>query len=497
MPWDTTGPNLVGICDFEYDLKLPHISPQSHLVGKLFYPADARKYNSYPTVKWLSDFAYTHAFIKFLLYRQSYAKSVLIGIIASFMHLLGSSYKLRGRRAPPIKPQNITPVSRSKQTTQFDNGDNSNVNANDISKKDFNKICDFSNNDRDKSFNGFVDVNGNTDDHVNQNYENNDKDRSDNNNIVDANGISIINDNTSYGTDDEKFPVIVFSHGLGGNRNAYSFFCSEMASYGYVVVAIEHADTSACMTKLAGKRGKLYYDGFGDAEKRHQRLRYRVGEMATAIKVLQIMNSEGESEYLRLCDVKQKGMFRGRLDLNKIAAIGHSYGGATVAEAGVSNQEYKAIVCLDPYFPVLPPNSNVLNEWKYPVPMMILGSEGFNTPNKKGQIIAGTEQQPQIIQLGQKHKGIVFCVPEGSIHNNFDDSIVLLNNSKFSSKLMRSFGFHTKLDPVEALRIMFDCSRSFIDNRLRKNIDVILKDEVNIYQQILGERVFKLEVHTV
>ncbi|KAL2755786.1 hypothetical protein ACRALDRAFT_1064211 [Sodiomyces alcalophilus JCM 7366] len=49
-------------------------------------------------------------------------------------------------------------------------------------------------------------------------------------------------------TERPKFPVIVFSHGLGGSRTAYSSICGELASYGFVVVAMEHRDGSGART---------------------------------------------------------------------------------------------------------------------------------------------------------------------------------------------------------------------------------------------------------
>lgn len=52
---------------------------------------------------------------------------------------------------------------------------------------------------------------------------------------------------------DAKFPLVIFSHGLVGTRNTYSQFCSSLASEGYVVVAVEHADGSGPCVVRDGK----------------------------------------------------------------------------------------------------------------------------------------------------------------------------------------------------------------------------------------------------
>ncbi|KAH7079979.1 platelet-activating factor acetylhydrolase, isoform II-domain-containing protein [Paraphoma chrysanthemicola] len=62
------------------------------------------------------------------------------------------------------------------------------------------------------------------------------------------------------------FPLLMFSHGLGGSRSAYSSLCCEFASYGFVVCAVEHRDGSGARTFVNhNQRKKAKNDWHGGA----------------------------------------------------------------------------------------------------------------------------------------------------------------------------------------------------------------------------------------
>jgi platelet-activating factor acetylhydrolase len=121
------------------------------------------------------------------------------------------------------------------------------------------------------------------------------------------------------------FPVIIFSHGLGGNRLIYSCICSDLASHGFVVAAIEHRDGSASLAKGIQDEW-IQYDnvppevwGF-----RHHQLRHRVSEVELCLASLDDIARNGHT---------QNGpQFKGRLNMNSLVMAGHSFGGATTVK---------------------------------------------------------------------------------------------------------------------------------------------------------------------
>lgn len=116
-----------------------------------------------------------------------------------------------------------------------------------------------------------------------------------------------------------KFPVILFSHGLGGSRSSGKIWGEHWASHGYIVVHIQHPGSDESIWQ--GKRGEPAV-GSMKAAKTMSNVGLRIGDVHFAIDEITKRSNRDEAEF-RFADV------------NKIGMSGHSFGAqTTMAIAG-------------------------------------------------------------------------------------------------------------------------------------------------------------------
>ncbi|XP_069751507.1 platelet-activating factor acetylhydrolase 2, cytoplasmic-like isoform X2 [Narcine bancroftii] len=198
----------------------------------------------------------------------------------------------------------------------------------------------------------------------------------------------------------EKYPLIIFSHGLGAFRTAYSAICTEMASEGFVVAAVEHRDESAAWTYFFKNANQLFESpqevicppatqheleevslpvrklaaGEEEFSIRNAQLCRRVEECNHALAILTDINS-GKSVNNVLLGNLSLSVLKGCIDLQRVAVMGHSFGGSTSVLAVAKDTRFRCAVALDSWMLPLPKD---IHSQKL-CPVFFINSEKFQT----------------------------------------------------------------------------------------------------------------------
>ena len=158
------------------------------------------------------------------------------------------------------------------------------------------------------------------------------------------------------GSEQPRWPTILFSHGLGGNRNTYSHFAGSLASHGVIVVCPEHRDGSAAVSLIRvpenqdaffyrNTRRTVPYTSLPHVPSREtwaardRQLRIRLWELGLSFEALLAIDGGDEkvaranmnkstpqtaiSQFAGLLDVQQPG---------RTIFAGHSFGAASVVQ---------------------------------------------------------------------------------------------------------------------------------------------------------------------
>lgn len=137
-----------------------------------------------------------------------------------------------------------------------------------------------------------------------------------------------------------QWPVVVFSHGLGGSCNTYSHLLGSLASCGVVCVAPEHRDQSAPVSIIRQADGskksvrykKLSHDPNPEVlSGRNAQLRIRLWELELLYTALSSLNMGTELKNLAESGAPS---LTGKVDLrpSKVSWAGHSFGAATMVQ---------------------------------------------------------------------------------------------------------------------------------------------------------------------
>jgi predicted dienelactone hydrolase len=143
-------------------------------------------------------------------------------------------------------------------------------------------------------------------------------------------------------------PVLLFSHGFGMLRGDYASLLEDLASHGFVVAALSHTFDSALTVFPDGREVPFdsavpvpapdappeEIEAFMEAMDQHIAV-----WVDDARFVLEELTAFAQDD--------PEGLLTGRLDLDRVGILGHSYGGATAAEACAIDDRFDAGLDLD------------------------------------------------------------------------------------------------------------------------------------------------------
>ncbi|OMF40816.1 lipase [Paenibacillus sp. BGI2013] len=138
-----------------------------------------------------------------------------------------------------------------------------------------------------------------------------------------------------------KYPVLLFSPGIRSTRFQSMTAIEELVSNGYIVVGIDHPYTSAQVTFSDGDVASYQPDpDFPTSKELYQYnikgIGIRAEDASFVLDTLTQWNSHDPNQLLE-----------GKLDLDSVGIFGHSYGGATTAEALAQDDRFKAGLSLE------------------------------------------------------------------------------------------------------------------------------------------------------
>ncbi|WP_406187454.1 alpha/beta hydrolase family protein [Streptomyces sp. NBC_01006] len=138
----------------------------------------------------------------------------------------------------------------------------------------------------------------------------------------------------------ERFPVVLFSPGLGGVRAQNTAWAEELAGHGYVVVGLDHPYDSAAVVLADGRTIRTEVSATGDDAEDERR-----AAAWTAVRAADL--SFVRAQLGRIDSGEVPGPLTGHLDTARVAAAGHSLGGGAALQAARQDPAFAAVIDLD------------------------------------------------------------------------------------------------------------------------------------------------------
>lgn len=231
-------------------------------------------------------------------------------------------------------------------------------------------------------------------------------------------------------------PVIIWSHGLGGNRDGYVYLGKFWASYGYVVVHPQHKGSDSGVLREGGVQGLKTAGNARNAIDRPKDISFVIDQLTELNKT--------------------PGKWQGMFNLDAIGVGGHSFGAQTTLLTGGQ--------LLGPSMGYLDKRVKALMPMSAPVPVPMLRDKAYAAVKLPTMHMTGTKDDSPIGETKAAERRIPFDHIAGCEQwfINFQDGDHMI----FSGRMARANDEQKKQD-LEFQKQIKQCSLAFWNAHLK------------------------------
>lgn len=269
----------------------------------------------------------------------------------------------------------------------------------------------------------------------------------------------------------KRYPVIIFSHGLGRVSAHYTTFLENLASHGYVVVGVDSPFFSSALKMPDGRI-------IQNKSQRNQRRGAREEEaVIQAQDLIFVLN-----ELKRINKTEVDIGLAGRFDLRHVGVFGHSRGGFTAPHACLLDRRFRACLNLDGY-PLTPAvmEKGIRQPYLHIeelAPWLPLPTDEQLAASKQTRAQAVMEAQAMEQQrektFSKMSAGVYLVTVEGAMHNSFSD-MPFIAPERYSN---------IKISAERALTITNAYLLAFFDRYLRGRPESLLEASDPMFPEV-------------
>ena len=174
------------------------------------------------------------------------------------------------------------------------------------------------------------------------------------------------------------YPVVIYSHGYTFHRQESSEKLEELASHGFVAVAMDHIDGRTTVYPDGTSVRGIFIDPPPEAEQ-NTAVAGRLADDRFVLKALAQLNASD-------------ALLAGRLDLNRLGAMGWSLGNSDLGELVQTDDRFKGIVMLEGYLQGAPGLLDIVLQKGLRLPLLGMYQEDLSLSPIFDQAISNATQ---------------------------------------------------------------------------------------------------------